>query len=377
VKRVAVVTVGRSDYGILRPVLAAIEADPALELFLVVAAAHLRASYGLTVSEIEADGFAIGARIDMLTDDDSPTAVAASFGRGVPMFADAYEASGADLLLLLGDRYETLAAAVAAVPLRLPIAHIHGGETTEGALDDALRHAITMLSHLHFAATEEYAARIVAMGEEAWRVTVSGAPALDNLALLPEIGPAPDEPESFLLATWHPVTLEPERGEEQLEAVLGALADVGLPVVFTHPNADPGRAYILRAVERFAAERDDVQVISSLGTEKYFRLMARDSAMVGNSSSGIIEAASFELPVVNVGSRQRGRSHGVNVLDVPPERQAVAAAIRRAVTPEFRAGLRGLPNPYGDGRASERIAEVLRTASPADELLVKRLPRAG
>ena len=373
-KRVAVVTVGRSDYGILRPVLAAIEEEPELELSLIVAAAHLRESHGLTVREIETDGFPIAARIEMLEDDDSPRATAAAFGRGVPLFAAAYDDAAADLLLVLGDRYETLSAVAAAIPLRLPIAHIHGGETTEGALDDAVRHAITKLSHLHFAATEEYAGRIVAMGEEPWRVTVSGAPGLDNLRHLREAGAAPEEQAPFLLATWHPVTLEPEQSAEQLDALLGALTDVGLPVVFTHPNADPGRAEIVRAIEELAAGRADMQVVASLGTSEYFQLMAGASAMVGNSSSGIIEAASFELPVVNVGSRQRGRSHGANVVDVPPEREAIAAAVRRAVAPEFRAGLRGLQNPYGDGRAAERIAAVLRDAPPRADLLVKRQP---
>lgn len=371
-RRVAVVTVGRSDYGILRPVLAAVEAEPALELFLVVAGAHLSAAHGATVSEVEADGFAVGARVPMLGDEDTPLASAQALGRGVAGFAEAFAAAQPDIVLVLGDRVETLAAAVAATPLTIPVAHVHGGETTEGAIDDAIRHATTKLSHLHFAATEEYAARLVAMGEEPWRVTVSGAPALDNLASLDGAAAEPPVPEPFLLVTWHPVTL----AGEPVGELLGALGDVDMSVVFTHPNADPGRREIVDAIEAFATSHERAAVVASLGTRAYFGLMRRAAAMVGNSSSGIIEAPSFELPVVNVGDRQRGRVRAANVVDVPPERTAIAAAVRTATSPEFRAGLRGLRNPYGDGHAAARIAAALRDAPPRAALLAKRFHEA-
>jgi UDP-hydrolysing UDP-N-acetyl-D-glucosamine 2-epimerase len=368
VRRVAVVTVGRSDYGIYRPVLRRIVDDPELELGLVVAGAHV--AHG-SVAEIESDGFPIAARIDVRPDDDRPVSAAVAAGRMSSELAEAYERIRPDLVLALGDRYEMLAAVAAAVPLGLPIAHIHGGELTEGAIDDAVRHAITKLSHLHFVATEEYAARVRRLGEESWRVTVSGAPALDNLELLAaESGPEVDEP--FLLATWHPVTLEPDDAERQLDALLGALADAGTTVVFTHPNADPGRAAIVEAIERSGA-----RVFPSLGTRDYFALMRRAAAMVGNSSSGIVEAASFGLPVVNVGSRQRGRVRGANVIDVEPERGAIAGAIAEAISPEFRARVRDLQNPYGDGHAAERIVARLKAVPLGRELLVKRFEEAA
>ena len=374
-RTIGVVTVGRSDYGIYRPVLRRIAADPELELLLIVSGSHLEEEHGSTVTEIEADGFGIAERVELELGDDSAAGVAASMARGVEGFGAVYARRPIDILLVLGDRAEMLAAVVAAVPFAIPIAHIHGGEATEGAIDDAIRHAITKLSHLHFASTDAYGRRIEQMGEEPWRVTVTGAPALDDVDL--EGGDPVDVDEPFVLVTWHPVTLEQSSGEEQLEELLAALVDVDAQLVFTHPNADTGRRAIVSRIERFASDRGNSRIFVSLGTRAYFDLLRRAKALVGNSSSGIIEAASFELPVVNVGSRQRGRVRGANVIDVECERAAIAGALRRATSQEFRDGLRGLENPYGDGHAAERIVERLRNAPLGRELIVKHFHEAA
>jgi UDP-hydrolysing UDP-N-acetyl-D-glucosamine 2-epimerase len=385
-RTVGVVTVGRSDYGILRPVLRALAARPELEVVLFVGGMHLRERFGLTVEEVERDGFPVAARLDFLADDDSPVAIARATGRGVEAFADALDAVRPDLLVILGDRSEMLAAGVAALPLTIPLAHVHGGEVTVGAIDESIRHALTKLSHLHFVATAEYRRRVVQLGEEPWRVVVSGAPALDEaLAFAPL---ADDELAErgvrlrgpTLLVTQHPVTLALERTDEDVAAVLGAVADSGLDAVLTYPNADAGHLGIVEALERFAASSERYTLVRNLGQHAYFTLLKRTAAMVGNSSSGIVEAASFALPVVDVGERQRGRLRARNVLHAPPERTAVAAAIAHAVSPSFRRTLDGLVNPYGDGRASERIAETLATVPLDDRLLVKRfhdLPSAA
>lgn len=366
-RTIGVVTVGRSDYGLYRPILRAIRAAPDLRLHLLVAGAHLSPEFGHTVREVEDDGFAVDDRVEMLLSSDSPLGVAQSIGLGVIGFASAFARHPPDLLLVLGDRFEMYAAALAALPLTLPIAHVHGGEVSFGAIDDALRHSMTKLAHLHFVSTEAYARRVVQLGEEPWRVVVSGAPGLDNLGQVPLLGPEELEQRfgvrmqpAPLLVTFHPVTLEPDQVVAQTEELLAALDECGEPVVFTQPNPDAGGRGIARRIDAFVASRPRSWRLDSLGTQGYFSLMKAAAAMVGNSSSGIIEAPSFGLPVVNVGSRQAGRVRAANVIDVPPEREAVQAAIRRALSPAFAAEARAVRNPYGDGHAAERIVARLR-----------------
>ncbi len=378
-RTIGVVTVARSDYGIYLPVLRRIQDDPDLQLHLLVAGAHLAPAFGLTVRDIEADGFPIGERVEMLLSSDTPTSIAKSMGLGIIGFAQAYERRRPDILLVLGDRFEMHAAVTAALPFNIPVAHIHGGELTLGAMDDALRHAITKMSHLHFVATQVYAQRVIQMGEEPWRVTVSGAPGLDNLygarlfsreELGAQLGLEPHVP--FLLVTVHPVTLEHEQTETQMRETLAALAAVGLPVVFTYPNADTRHHTIVQMIHEFTATHPQAQSVVNFGTPGYFSAMRWATAMVGNSSSGIIEAASFKLPVVNIGSRQQGRVRGRNVIDVPCERAAIQTAIEQAMSEEFRAGLADLVNPYGDGHAAERIVERLKSVPLDSRLLHKR-----
>lgn len=378
-RTIAVVTVGRSDFGLLAPVLRAIAAEPQLRSHLIVTGGHLSPTFGWTVEEIRGQRFEIGDQVDMLLSADTPEGVAKSTGLGIIGLAQVYQRVRPDLLLVLGDRYEMLAATVAAVPFKIPIAHIHGGEVTAGAIDEAFRHSITKCAHLHFASTEGHAARIVQLGEEPWRVAVSGAPGLDNLRQLTllstaelsaRIGMSLDEPP--LLVTYHPVTLQYERSAEQIDALLAALAEVACPIVITKSNADTSGQLIISRLEAFARSRDRVRLVDNLGTQAYFSLMSRAAAMVGNSSSGIIEAASFELPVVNIGIRQAGRPHSANVLDCGEDRAAITAALRTALSPEFRQRLRGLTNIYGDGHAAERIVSRLKSEPLNERLLVKR-----
>ncbi|MCL0053827.1 UDP-N-acetylglucosamine 2-epimerase [Dehalococcoidia bacterium] len=373
----------RSDYSIYLPVLRQISGDPELRLHLIVGGAHLSPEFGLTVRDIENDGFEISDRVEMLANGDSPEATAKSMGLGTIGFGQVYARSRPDLLLVLGDRFDMHAAVVAALPFNIPVAHIHGGESTLGAIDESLRHSITKMSHLHFAAAEEYAQRVIQMGEEPWRVTVSGAPGLDNLRsckflegedLRKKHGV--DLKPPFLLATFHPSTLQHEKNEARMGEFLAALDGQENRVVLTYPNADAGSRAIINMAEEFASKRPHVQIAANLGTQGYFNAMKHAAAMVGNSSSGIIEAASFQLPVVDIGDRQEGRVRGKNVINVGHQRKEIQDGIQTALAPEFRNSLKGLANPYGDGHAAERIVTRLKAVELNEELLKKRFHRS-
>jgi UDP-N-acetylglucosamine 2-epimerase (non-hydrolysing)/GDP/UDP-N,N'-diacetylbacillosamine 2-epimerase (hydrolysing) len=379
VRTISVVTVGRSDYGIYLPVLRKIQAERDFRLHLIASGMHLSPEFGLTVKAIEADGFPISDRVEMLLSSDSPEGIAKAIGIGMIGFAQVYSRFRPDILIVLGDRFEMYAAALAALPFKIPVAHIHGGELTEGAIDDALRHSITKLSHLHFVATEEYARRVRQMGEEPWRVTVSGAPSLDLIQDMTFL--SKEELESRfgldlscapILATYNPVTMEYERTEWQTEQLLEALKGSGLPVVFTLPNSDTAGRVIVGMIREFVGTHPRARLVANLGTQGYFSLMRQAAMMVGNSSSGLIEALSFGLPVVNVGSRQRGRLRGENVIDVGYDATDILKAIQRAASPAFKSSLASVPNPYGDRHAAERIVRVLREVSLGDRLLMKR-----
>lgn len=372
-RRVGAVTVARSDYGLYTPVFDEVLAR-GMDLGVVAAAAHLSPRFGHTVDQIVADGYPVVERLDFTPEDDSPAVVAAAAGRATAMFAEAFARQGFDILVLLGDRYEMHAAGVAAVPLLLPLAHIHGGEETTGAIDNVYRHSLTKLAHLHFASTESHARRIRQMGEEDWRVTVSGAPAVDRIM---RAGPVPLEqvearlghafPEGSVVATFHPVTTEPGEAESQAETFLRALKRFGRPVVLTMPNADPGGLAVRRVVARWAGE-PWLHVHENLGAKFYVAVMAHAGVMAGNSSSGIIEAASFGLPVVNVGDRQQGRERSGNVIDVPCQEEPLLAALHQAATDP---ALRGCQNIYGDGQAARRIVDVLESVTLGPGLIKK------
>ena len=302
-------------------------------------------------------------------------------GKATAELAHTFENMAPDILVVLGDRYDMHAAVVAAVPFLIPMAHIGGGALTGGAIDDGLRHSITKLAHLHFVETEAHAARLHRMGEAPWRVHVTGALGLDNLAgFTPapiealnrdyNLGLQPGRPP--LLVTFHPVTREFDRTGEFVAELLDALVACAMPVVFTYPNADGGGGLIIDAIMSHARTQDEAWAVPNLGTKGYFSLMAHAAAMVGNSSSGLIEAASFALPVVNVGRRQEGRLAPENVLHCGHGRDEIAAAIARATAPEFRARLKDMVNPYGDGKAAGRMVEVLESVDLGGPRLIAK-----
>lgn len=378
-RTIGVVTVGRSDFGIYLPVLERLSRTPGMRVRLFVGGMHLSPEYGLTVNEVEQSGFDIAERIEMLVSSQTQLGVATSVGIGVSGFARAFERNRPDILLVLGDRFEMFTAVSAAAFLNIPLAHIHGGEATDGLVDNVLRHAITKMAHLHFVSHPIYAQRVIQMGEDPWRVTVSGAPALDLISSTRFMSPR--DLHTFLKVTWtrrpllvtfHPTTLEPGQAEDQTKRLVQVLENTSDPIVWTCPNADAEGARIIKLVDKFgAAHPARVRVIKNLGSRVYFSLMKHSSVMVGNSSSGIIEAASFALPVVNVGRRQQGRLHGANVINVEGTTEGIGVGLRRALSPVFQRSICGIKNVYGDGRAAIRITRVLKRAALGPTLLWK------
>ena len=378
-RTVGVVTGSRSDYSIYLPLLEAIQRDSDLKLELYVTGSHLAPAFGNTVGCIEADGFAISARIDSLDASNRPVGISKSIARGVLGFAELFERQRPDILVVLGDRFEMLAAVVAALPFTIPVAHIAGGELTLGAIDDCMRHAITKMSHLHFATAEPYRQRLIQMGEEPWRVTTTGSPSLDKLKSMSYRTPRDLEGEfglildpAPLIVTFHPETLVPAETVAHARELLAALREVERPILMTAPNADAGGDDIRQEMQRFAEANPRARLVTNMGTQLFFSVLRVAACMVGNSSSGIGEAASFELPVVNVGNRQSGRIMGSHIIQSACERNAIGAAIARALDPGFRRGLKGVKNPYGDGEAAPRIVHVLKTAELGGKLVMKR-----
>ena len=375
---IGVVTVARSDSGHCASVLRAIHQSDRLDLRVLVTGMHLSPEFGSTWRDVEALGVGIHERIETTMSSDTPTGVAKSIGLGVIGFADVFARWRPDVLMVVGDRFEMLAAAVASMPYVIPIAHVHGGETTEGAFDEAIRHSLTKLSHLHFVAAPDFGRRVAQLGEEPWRITVTGAPGIDSIReatpwsksrLEEALGLSLDTPT--LLVTQHPVTLDYESTTTHVTELFAALDEAKAQVVLTYPNADTRGREVIAQIERFVARRTDARVFPSLGPGAYYGLLQHAAAMVGNSSSGLTEAPHFELPVVNIGDRQKGRLRGVNVLDVAGDRRAISDGITRALSAEFRASLRGMTNPYGDGHAADRIVRVLETVDLDRRLTMK------
>ncbi|MBL8069001.1 MAG: UDP-N-acetylglucosamine 2-epimerase (hydrolyzing) [Armatimonadetes bacterium] len=365
-RKIAVVTVARSDYGLYTPIFDEILSRSGLELQIIAAASHLSTRFGKTVDQIQADGYPLAATVEMTQEDDGPEAVNRATALGINGFSAAYSQLRPDILLLLGDRYEMHAAGLAAVPHLLPVAHIHGGEESEGAIDNVLRHSLTKLSHIHFASTELHAQRIRQMGEAAERVFVTGAPGIDRIKKSPvppfsELLAALPSPLSrpYILATFHPVTTEPGEAYFQATAFLRAVSKSGMPTLLTMPNADTGGLEVRRAIADFRAKPGELVAVENLGARLYLTAMANACLVAGNSSSGIIEAASFGLPVVNVGDRQAGRARSGNVLDCGAGEASILEAITEALSEGFLAHCKKVPNIYGDGNAARRIVEVL------------------
>lgn len=379
-RRICVVTGTRAEYGLLRWIMRRIADSESLELQVVATGTHLSHQFGYTVEEIRRDGFAIAAEVHMLVSGDVDVAIAKSAGLGLIGFADAFARLAPDMVVLLGDRYEILAAAAAATLMRLPIAHIHGGEASEGAVDDAIRHAVTKMAHLHFVAAAPYGRRVVQMGEDPARVHVTGAVGLDGFlrntlpdrdALAQRVGLPLNRP--LLLVTYHPATLDRHSPLASLGELLSALDEFPeAAIILTKANADAGGAAINAELERWSGERRDRAVlISSLGQTYYLGALREAAAVIGNSSSGLIEAPAAGVPTVNLGHRQDGRLRSASVIDCPEQRSAIASAIRQALDPAFRNTAMQKEPAYGrPGDAAGRIVAILEGCDPA-ALLIK------
>ena len=363
---ICVVTVGRSDFGIYQPILRALRESKSWELTLLATGGHYDVNTGHTIDLVKETISEPLREVSVDSFCRTPVDMARTMGAITAGTATALAEQPPDLLLVLGDRFDMFAAALAAVPLNIPLAHIHGGESTEGAIDDQFRHALTKLSHLHFASTEVYAQRIIQMGEEPWRVTASGAPGLDNLNQLPILSRDKLEQELNLtlttapiLITYHPESRTWQHTENQLNELLQALAPCPHPQIFTCPNVDAGSSTIVRILQQHVTTQPNCRLVPNLGARRYFSLLHIAAAMVGNSSSGIIEAASFKLPVVNIGDRQKGRIHPHNVITIPCKASDISRALEKALAPGTRAALQHMTNPYGDGHAADRIVKKL------------------
>jgi UDP-hydrolysing UDP-N-acetyl-D-glucosamine 2-epimerase len=359
--------------------LRAIAAEPSLTLQLVVGAAHLDPRFGKSIQEIKADGFEPAALVSATLEGDGPLAAAGVMKNVVAGVATACERLMPDIVVVLGDRYEMHAAVGAIVPFLVPIAHISGGAITKGAIDDGYRHAISKLSHIHFPETEEQKARLLRLGEEDWRIHVTGSLSVDNMSAFP-VKPLAEVAVRFglplteppVLVTLHPETRDLKHTADQVAALCAALEAVDIPVVFTYPGADPHGQIIIAELEGFVRRHPGrAFALPHLGTEGYFGMMANARAMIGNSSSGIIEAASYRLPVVNIGHRQEGRLAPANVLHAPAEQSAIRAVLCKALSGQFRKDLSNLENPYGDGHAAERMVSVLKSVPLDERMLLK------
>ena len=380
-RKIAVVTTSRADYSHLYWPLRDLAAHSNVDLRLIVLGSHLSPEFGNTVREIEKDGFCIDAKIECLLSSDTDVGMAKTIGLATLSLADTLGAMRPDLLLLIADRYEMLAPAAVALALRIAVAHIEGGEISQGAIDDAVRNAITKMAHIHFTSTQLARQRVVSMGEEAWRVHRAGAPSLDHLRRQKlftgeelEARLHLDLSHPTILVAYHPVTIARDTVREA-DAVFAALRKTEGQIVFCYPNADAGSRNLMERAKAFCAERGSGRIFTNLDPLTYWSLLAQVDLLLGNSSSGIMEAASFALPVVNIGIRQQGRERARNVIDTDADEQAIVQAIEQATDPEFRETLQGMENPYGNGHAAETIVRVL-TGVPLSERLLMKFPPA-
>ncbi|MDO8463824.1 MAG: UDP-N-acetylglucosamine 2-epimerase [Gallionella sp.] len=375
-RTICIVTGSRAEYGLLYWLMKEIQADLDLQLQIVATGMHMSPEFGLTYKTIEADGFAIDAKVEMLLSSDSPVGIAKSIGLGVIGFADALDRLKPDIMVLLGDRYEILAAAQAAMVARIPIAHIAGGDVTEGAFDEAIRHSITKMAHLHFVTNETSVRRVRQLGENPEHIFNVGSPGLDYIKRMQLLGRSELEEalnfkfmEKNLLVTFHPVTLETQPAEMQLQELLTALDSLGenIGIIFTKPNSDTDGRTIIRLMDSYVATHPNAKAYTSLGQTRYLSVMAQVDAVVGNSSSGLYEAPSFGKPTVNIGDRQKGRLQASSVINCRQEAGAIAEAILQALASDCS----GAVNPYGDGNSSVRIKDRLKQIVEPSALLKK------
>ncbi|SCG83146.1 UDP-N-acetylglucosamine 2-epimerase [Proteiniborus sp. DW1] len=381
-RKICVVTGSRAEYGLLYTLMKEIEKDNDLQLQLVVTGMHLSPEFGLTYQEIEKDGFTINYKVEMLLSTDTSIGVAKSIGVGIIGFADAFEQLKPDVLILLGDRYEIFAAAQAALVAKIPIAHIAGGDITEGSFDEAIRHSITKMSHLHFVTNEDSKKIVKQLGEDPSRIFNVGSPGIDRIMSLKLLDRKKLEKlldftflEKNLLITFHPVTLDYQHSTQQFKELLEALHSLGpnVGLMFTKPNADPEGQGIIKLLDNFIAIHSNAVVYTSLGQLIYFSLIAEVDAVVGNSSSGVYEVPSFKKPTVNIGDRQEGRILASSVINCAPEKYEIEKAINQA----FIKDCSDVVNPYGNGKSSIEILNVIKSINNYNSLLKKHFHKVG
>tara|TARA_B100000686_G_scaffold234524_1_gene242266 strand:- start:2309 stop:3478 length:1170 start_codon:yes stop_codon:yes gene_type:complete len=370
-KKVCFVTGTRAEYGLLRHLIKLIHASSDFQLQIIVTGMHLSKKFGETYKEIEDDGFPIDRKIDLLLTSDDPVGISKSTSLGLNGFAKAFDSLKPDLVLVLGDRYETLSAVIAAMFARIPIAHIHGGELTEGVIDEAIRHSITKFSHLHFVATEEYKKRVVQLGEMPSRVFNVGGMGVDAIKKINLLNRS-DLQKSLgikfknknLLITFHPVTLENNTSFLHMQELLNALENLSdTMLIFTMPNADTNGSVIFKMIENFVEKNNSSCAFNSLGQLHYISCIKEVDAVIGNSSSGLAEVPTFKKPTINIGDRQKGRIMAKSVINCAPNSTEIKKSIKKVYNFEFKDSLRNVKNPYGDGGSSEKILGILKNTN--------------
>lgn len=380
-KRIGIMTGTRAEYGLLKPLMQEINKDNDLELYLIVSGMHLSPEFGMTYKEIEEDGFQINAKVEMLLSSDSPAGISKSIGLGVIGFADEFQRADLDMLILLGDRYEALSAAICAMVMRIPIAHLHGGELTEGAIDEGIRHSITKMSYLHFTSTEEYRRRVIQLGENPERVFCVGAIGVENIKKINLMTKEELErsihfeiDENTVIVTYHPVTLENNTVEEQFLNLLEVLdRNPKIRMIFTKANADTNGRIVNELIDKYVAQNSErACAFMSLGQKRYLSALKYCRIVIGNSSSGIIEAPSFGKPIINIGDRQKGRICADSVINCGYTQQEIQRAMETALTEEFENKARNCRNPYEKENTAANIISVIKDYLLNDKIKLKK-----
>lgn len=380
-KRIGIMTGTRAEYGLLKPLMQEINKDNDLELYLIVSGMHLSPEFGMTYKEIEEDGFEINAKVEMLLSSDSPVGISKSIGLGIIGFADEFQRADLDMLILLGDRYEALSAAICAMVMRIPIAHLHGGELTEGAIDEGIRHSITKMSYLHFTSTEEYRRRVIQLGENPERVFCVGAIGVENIKKINLMTKEELErsihfeiDENTVIVTYHPVTLENNTVEEQFLNLLEVLdRNPKIRMIFTKANADTNGRIVNELIDKYVAQNSErACAFMSLGQKRYLSALKYCRIVIGNSSSGIIEAPSFGKPIINIGDRQKGRICADSVINCGYTQQEIQQAMETALTEEFENKARNCRNPYEKENTAANIISVIKDYLLNDKIKLKK-----
>jgi GDP/UDP-N,N'-diacetylbacillosamine 2-epimerase (hydrolysing) len=370
-RKICIVTGTRAEYGLLRWVMEGIRNSPKLELQVIATGMHLSPEFGLTYREIEKDGFSINRKVEMLLSSDTPVGVAKSMGLCSVGFADAFHELNPDLILILGDRFELFSAVSVAMVSRIPVAHLHGGEATEGLIDESIRHSITKMSHLHFVAAEEYKMRVIQLGEQPDRVFNVGGLGIDNILKLILLDRTELENSikfklgsKNLLITFHPVTLENSTSAQQMGELLSALNKLdNTNLIFTMPNSDTDGRVLFKIIEDYVSSNIKSVVFTSLGQLRYLSCLKHIDGVIGNSSSGLLEVPTFKIGTINIGDRQRGRLKAISVIDCEPNESSISSAIKKLYSADFQHKLTTVKNPYGSGGASESIVKILNEVS--------------